>query len=207
MAKSREKIQQIGFWDPEVSTPDHDKVVEWAYENADQIFRQFFPDLFDRSWIERELHFTQPWTDQSKAKLHEYMAQTPRPNPRASKRSWEYILKSYTGYRDLIERIVGYADLFIETEVPFIETEYIQNQYGDTSELEGFRLCWSSDKRYGAQNLLIEAKSVLPTLGELMRQVRLYATTTNATIVVVSPDDRYTKILNEQGIKFVQYPG
>lgn len=55
MAKSREKIQQIGFWDAEVSNASHDKVCLWAYENADLIVRAVFPKLFDRGWLDDEI--------------------------------------------------------------------------------------------------------------------------------------------------------
>jgi len=41
MAKSREKIQQLGLWDPEVSAPDHDAVCFWADEHAEMILGQF----------------------------------------------------------------------------------------------------------------------------------------------------------------------
>jgi hypothetical protein len=53
--------------------------------------------------------------------------------------------------------------------------------------------------------LLVEAKSVLPTVGELMRQIQLYRTAFGGKIVVVSPDDSYSNILSEQGVTFVKY--
>jgi hypothetical protein len=55
MAKSREKTQQIGFWDSEVSKADHDTVCIWAYENADAILRATYPEIFDVSWRKDEI--------------------------------------------------------------------------------------------------------------------------------------------------------
>lgn len=34
MARAREKLPQIGFWDAEVALPKHDDICTWIYENA-----------------------------------------------------------------------------------------------------------------------------------------------------------------------------
>ena len=116
MAKSREKIQQIGFWDAEVSKPDHDAVCLWAYENADLIFRACYPKIFDHTWLTNEASSQGVEGQSTIDQIKVFANANPRPNPRAFKKTLEYVLKSYTGYQDKMERIVGFADLLIETE-------------------------------------------------------------------------------------------
>lgn len=205
MAKSRQKIQQLGFWDAELSSPDHDAVCLWAYDNADFIVRAACPDIFDRSWKDQDVSYSFLRNDPSALDLaREFKTATPRPNPRVSRKTLEYVLRSYTGYQDKLERIVGYADLLIETEVPIVTAKYAPGptRYDD-DVFDGFEMTWSRGRE--APYILVEAKSVLPTVGELMRQIQLYRTAFGGKMVVVSPDDRYASILAEQGVIFVKY--
>lgn len=199
MAKSREKVQQLGFWDAEVSKPDHDTVMLWAYDNAEMIVRTVCPDRFDQPWLKDEVLHTYGWDNDRFVQLaREYTNANPRPNPRICQKTIEYVLKNFTGYQDRIERIVGYADLFIETELPAVvvsddNTQVIQ--------------VWTKDLGRGqrAPRILVEAKSVMPTVGELMRQIQLYRTAFGGKIVVVSPDDQYANLLAEQGVTFIKF--
>jgi len=204
MAKSREKIPQLGFWDPEVSTPDHDSVCLWAYDNADSIIRKVCPDLFDRPWTSEEIRERLGDDREVLERARVFAESTPRPDPRIHKKTLEYVLRSHTGYGDRFERIVGYADILVATAVPKVGPRYIRNPSGYGREIvDGFKVEWSTESE--APRILIEAKSVLPTVGELMRQVQLYRTAFRGKIVVVCPDERYAKILAEQDVAFVKY--
>ena len=205
MAKSREKIQQLGFWDPQVTTPDHDTVCLWAYENADAIFRTVCPDRFDHPWLKDEVYLGHDKDDEGAIALaRAFTSENPRPNPRVVKRTLECVLSSFTGYKDRMERIVGYADLIIHTELPYVSPRYkAATTTGGDDVLDGFHIAWS--RGHEAPVILVEAKSVLPTVGELMRQIQLYRTAFNGHIVVVSPDDKYQSILAEQGVTFVKF--
>jgi hypothetical protein len=203
MAKSREKIQQLGFWDPEVTTPDHDTVCLWAYENADMLFHVSYPDRFNHPWLNEEVHL--PNNEESTTALaKKFTCANPRPNPRVFKRTLEFVLHTHTGYQNKLERIVGYADLLIETEVPVVCARYkAAETRGGEDVFDGFEIGWSRSRE--APHILVEAKSILPTVGELMRQIQLYRTAFKGKIIVVSPDDRYKDILTEQGVTFVKF--
>lgn len=207
MAKSREKVQQIGFWDTEVKSPDHDNVCLWAYHNAEAIFRAAYPEQFERDWIAHDMDTPAHNDVQRESILRaswDFAKTTSRPNPRIAKRSLEYVLRSYTGVRGDIERIVGYADVLIETELPKVGLTYTEQSDGRRDDVfSGCELTWSTNR---APRILVEAKSVLPTVGELMRQLQLYRTAFGGRIMVVCPDDRYAQILKEQGVLFMQYP-
>lgn len=212
MAKSREKIQQFGFWDAEVSKPDHDAVCLWAYDNADFIFRNVWPEGFDHPWHKDEVHLG--WDEKAHERIdlaRDFANANPRPNPRVAKKTLEYVLKSYTGYQDKMERIVGYADLLLQTELPYIFPRYKPAaRSGADEEFDGFELGWCKRLERArpyveAPCILVEVKSAMPTVGELMRQVQLYRTAFSGKFVVVSPDERYAQILAEQGVTFIKY--
>lgn len=186
-----------------MATPDHDAVCLWAYDNSELIFRESCPDIFDHPWLWDEVLFHDN-EDSAIALAKGFRDSNPRPNPRVTKRTLEFVLRAHTGYKNKIERIIGYADLLIETEIPCIYPQYkAADKWGEEDVFAGFTLGWLRDKK--APLILVEAKSILPTIGELMRQIQLYRTAFNGKIVVVSPDDKYAKILKEQGVTFVKY--
>lgn len=201
MAKSREKINRnLGFWDSEVSTPDHDEICLWAYRNAEKILRIACPDLYDQPWLKDEVKYQWYNTEQSTIDLaREFTNANERPNPRISTNSIEFVLKRHTGYQERTEIIVGYADLLIETERAFVVPV---STHGDSRSLKGFKLEWLKDQ---APRILVEAKSAIPSLGELLRQINLYRTAFSGKCVVVSPDDTFADILAEQGVTFLKY--
>ena len=207
MAKTRDKVQQIGFWDSEVKNPDHDAVCLWAYNNAEAIFRIAHPEEFDRDWEPQDID-SPPHNDSQRDSILEatraFAKSNRRPNPRISNKSLEHVLRSYTGFRNDIERIVGYADLLIEIALPRVTHNYIEQRgkYPDYVFVD-CDITWSSEHR--SPRIVVEAKSVLPTIGELMRQIQLYRTAFRGKFVVVSPDASYSQILAEQGVLFVQY--
>jgi hypothetical protein len=205
MAKSREKIQQIGFWDDQVSNPNHDAVCIWAYENTDLILKAVYPERFDIAWRKDEIDFHGISQDAKTVTFcREFLDANPRPNPKVTKKTIEYVLKSHTGYRESLERIVGYADLTIEVHFPSVSAKFKPSaQYSSERILEGFEMIWGKHK--DAPGILVEVKSVLPTLGELLRQINLYRTAFYGKFVVIAPDDKYAEILVEQDVTFIQY--
>lgn len=52
----------------------------------------------------------------------------------------------------------------------------------------------------------VEVKCEIPVLGDLIRQIQFYRKYRYGPWLVVSPDDRYSTLLNEQGIHFLKYP-
>lgn len=51
-----------------------------------------------------------------------------------------------------------------------------------------------------------EVRTEIPSVGELIRLVRMYQAHVHGTFYVVSPDDRFQNILHQQGIGFIKYP-
>lgn len=202
MAKSREKVNKnLGFWDNEVTEPDHDQIALWAYRNAEMILRTVCPERYDQRWQKDEVNYHWHNSEQSTIDLaREFTNANERPNPRICTKALEYVLKRHTGYQDRTEIIVGYADLLIETERPTVVPQWTS---GSSGSLAGFKLEWAKDHQ--APRVLVEAKTVIPSLGELLRQINLYRTAFSGKCVVVSPDDTFADILAEQGVTFIKY--
>ena len=191
MAKNRKEVQQLGFWDDEVKQLDHDEIVLWAYQNAELVLQAWlsvqtnWKKWESRAWLKSEIRcerFDLADLPSPPARL---------PFPQIVKKEIERPLIKKTGYNAATERYLGYADLVISYYMP-------DEVCWDSHDQE-----WHVTARTGM--LLVEAKTVMPTLGDLMRQINLYRCVID-DVVVVSPDGQWADILNEQGVLFVNYP-
>jgi hypothetical protein len=192
MATAREKIPQLGLWDDEVPKISHDKVVLWAYKNAEVLLREYllaFPDRDPRHAASDKWDSVCIQYARANKKLSELPPLPPKPTTLVKNRVLEKVIMQHPEHGRSLPRILGYADLVIEWAEPMVE--------------------WSQEhsKWYLSSNgraLLVEAKTTMPSLGELMRQINLYRQV-YGSVVVVGQDDSYAEILREQGVLFVKY--
>jgi hypothetical protein len=109
-----------------------------------------------------------------------------------------------------------------KNEFPFkidkIKWEHqVINQNGSFSQLVGFIdiMVKISGKFYSEPNkdfqeetreIFIEVKTEIPSVGALIRQIRAYQTYKSYVhYIVVAPDNKFEKLLDEQGIWFFKY--
>ena len=100
------------------------------------------------------------------------------------------------------------ADYLVKTETPKWEC-WLKNDKGFL--VGAVDLAIPAD--FWCRTLFVEAKGTIGTLGELMRQINLYRGTElnkwggieKTAWLVVSPDDRFAAMLEEQGIHFLKY--
>jgi hypothetical protein len=191
MASAREKIPQLGLWDDEVPKLSHDTMVIWAYKNAERLVQQYltaFPSRDHGNALAKK--WVYPAITIRPGELADMTSMPTKPTTLVVKKVVEQVIQQYpeNGNGRSLPRILGYADLVISWYDPTIE--------------------WGSDQQWHVggreRQLLVEAKTVLPSLGELMRQLNLYRLA-YANVVVVAPDATYAEILNEQGILVVPY--
>ncbi|UJJ60620.1 hypothetical protein [Rhodanobacter denitrificans] len=206
MAKSRDKVQQQGFWDQEVTTAGHDDVMVWVDDNADLVMSRAFPELYGRGWIPDDIE----WGIEAAARaaameqVEAFMRATPREDPRVKGSVWESPLRDDRHRPSHYQRSVCFADLIISATYPRI---YVQEQDIAEHRRAGPLAIGVSWPRIGGHfGVLIEAKSVLPSRGDLIRQLRHYGTVFHGPMVVVSQDDSYAALLHKQGFRFVQCP-
>lgn len=193
MPINREKLAQLGFWDDEVPKISHDKIVMWAYNNAEYLVRQYlttFPSRDGRNATAPD------WTPNAisiqigidRARLP---APPHKPKTLVAKKTLEKVIQQYPemGNGRSLPRILGYADLMISWR------DYALSWSQESSE-------W--DITGSTRSLIVEVKTALPSLGELMRQLNLYRLA-YSDVIVVAPDNSYAEVLAEQGILFVPY--
>lgn len=195
MARARDKVAQTGFWDEQVAQPKHDEICKWAYENADHVLATLYPEQYaERDWNDEE-------RKGDNALKAAFLDSNPRPKPHVVKRTWEYPLHVHTGYNNAISRPVGFGDLLFMYAIPRPKPTYNYDTYHSQRghEVTGYEIAW---ERHA---VLLEVKSTLPTLGELLRQLNLYATAFSHPQAVIAPDDAYATILREQGYGFIKY--
>jgi len=128
----------------------------------------------------------QTWVDDNAKKIISETIMKENPHPFEIKDiRWEHQVMHTNGS---YSAIVGFIDLKIHIKGKFY--------YWDTKQYE------NSDRQ-----IFIEVKTEIPNLGELIRQMRTYQTYAdrNTHYLIVSPDDRHTNKLKEQGFYFYKY--
>ncbi len=206
MAKSRDKVQQEGFWDEEVKKPEHDKVVMWADDNADLVLRTAFPEHYGRAWKAEDIEWSVSAGHQAlaAATVEAFLKDTPRPDPIIKRTTWEQVVRDADSGARRYPRSLGFADLVIEA---LQATVFVSSpERVDPGQPGAVDIQLGRTRLGGRDGILVEAKSVLPSRGELIRQLRHYATVFRGPMVVVSPDNSYAKLLRAQGFRFVQCP-
>lgn len=128
----------------------------------------------------------QTWTYDNIEKIIAESVMHNNPHPyKITTKKWEHQVMHINGdYR----MIVGYIDILVRIQGKFYFND--TKKYEDTS-----------------RNVFIEVKTQVPSLGELIRQMRAYQVYEGLQTyyLIVSPDDRHKKILVEQGFCFYKY--
>ncbi len=98
---------------------------------------------------------------------------------------WEHQVMNINGR---YTNVVGFIDIMVRFKSKFY--------FHDTDEYEDF-----------TKQIFIEVKTEIPNLGALIRQMRTYqAYERNDTYyLIVAPDDKFKKLLNDQGFYFYKY--
>lgn len=201
----REAIQlkQQGYWDDEVRLPSHDRICTWAAENSLDIASAIYPHQFGRGWRPEDVDVTHAWATQRERDRFKFDSQRicerPRPSPKTRIR-WEVAL-----YAEHDKRQLGFADLTIDVMLPRITAEWAPDSRGPNDVYMRSVITWASE--VWTPSILVEAKSQMPTMGELMRQLNHYRQGFSGPLVVIAPDDSLSSLLSDQDVRFFRYPG
>jgi len=107
--------------------------------------------------------------------------------------------------------IIGFIDLVatvtpVELKIKGMRWLPPGSDYSDEKLLYWPDIRWDIYyKLHDAVRLNFEVKTEIKSLGELLRQIRMYQEYTDGPFVVVCPDDKYQKQINQQGITFYKY--
>lgn len=104
--------------------------------------------------------------------------------------------------------IVGYADIVfaVSTEWPIL-FGLPKNESGQFKHDVDLRekTKWQM-RRHEPYKIAFDAKSKIPSLGELVRQLNTYKSFCTWPFYVVCPDDRFATEISDEGFGFIRYP-
>jgi len=194
MSKARAQTiqQRFGFQDGDLKTTKHDDIMLWLDQNIEMVALSLLPTKHNQEAISRHIaaadefvnkHKIADWTGLGECPQFRVEIKTPR---------WEVPI---TTGRDN-KYIVGFIDLAVRYSItePYAMQEINYNPGPPV---------WRNSVSY--ESLFFEVKTTIPSLGELIRQIRMYQQYTDGKFIVVCPDDRFKEQLTNQGIGFVKY--
>ena len=126
----------------------------------------------------------QKWVEKNIKTVIEETCMIGNPNPFTIKSvKWEYPVNHISGNYKML---VGYVDI-----VAHIKGQIYFNDSKQYEEVDSY--------------VFIEVKTEIPSLGELIRQMRAYQNYNDkrTSYVIVSPDDRHIETLESQGFLFL----
>lgn len=215
--------QRFGFRDNDLKTPLHDEILLWLDDNLNTV-------------VEKIINYNLEWTPKELAQGDKYMKGLRRycdgelsllagrqlsqdsrsqddpirkwtcsPVPQKPtnvkiKSVWEDVIS--TGSSNVY--VVGFIDLTATVHRPRLYLEYERYHSNAPDYSQYIKTKWEIGERL--HTLHFEIKTAIKSLGELVRQIRMYQTYTRGDFFIVGPDARFAKPLASQGIGFVKYP-
>jgi len=188
MTKPKAKTiqQRFGFADTDLRTPKHDEIMLWLDQNIVSVIKELGFTKIKKSTVE--------WARKEgcpESLIREALDSTAKS---INDMTWEFPIKSRKS-----DFIIGFIDLRILFGRPSLHLW----------EKRGWAL--GSER----ECLYFEVKSKIESLGEVIRQIRMYQEYTNGRhihydmwpgyYVIVCPDDTFKDALRSQGIYFVKY--
>jgi len=198
--RAQTNIEKYGFKDADLTTPGHDAICMWIEDNIQDIVDSL--SLFEHSEVlddqrigqllahyqltSQENRFQKEGTTETLEGLREKLHQYRTPPIRIDKVVWEPTILNKKDFE------VGFLDLLAEVIVPHPLFDLTGDEIEiATKDQEGYKI-W------------FEAKTSIPSLGELFRQLSFYRNHVKDPIVVVSPDTRHKKRIQKQGYHFIE---
>lgn len=202
--KAKTIQERFGFSDPDLRTPKHDAIMMWLDGEVDRIAGKrpehqewVFDIYFDNqrySTPESDLATAKVMLDGMKTGIIESLGESATPPIKVLK-VWE---------KPIMDRTftIGFADMFACCEMAYINCKF-HSSYGP----DGITFLESRVRFVNSWEAYFEVKPSIPSVGELIRQLRMYQTyTKGAKWFVASPDDRFESILSAQGFGFIKVP-
>lgn len=209
MGEPRAKTLQerMGFRDTDLASPGHDALMLWLSDPADESGLSRAADaawqLYKRATPKRTVDAIRNdvlslLSRNYETRKRELAESVPVPDPPVSPDARKFRQKACVWERPVMSGsyTVGFIDILVELEIGAIDL--LWNDRKDVWEWAEF----PERKSYA-----FEVKPTIPSLGALIRQVRLYETyCRDVHFVIVSPDARFRTTLEAQGIGFVEVP-
>ena len=186
--------EKFGFKDEDLHTPKHDALMLWLDRNADELVQEFFAVPSD--WPAEVIAGVRSEAAklvESRFGLRQWcgLGAVPSRALVIAKKTWEKPIVTAKGYA------IGFADM----EVVAFRPSMLSFSYCDRLDANRPAAEWYVE--IVKEHVVFEVKTAIRSVGELVRQIRLYQEYLKGHYIVVSPDDRFAEVLREQGIQFV----
>jgi hypothetical protein len=144
-------------------------------------------DTYAEEIVKLILKYDGNWENQNDPNIKHLIERIGEPPEKPSlkiKKVWEYAVTGRNGF------MVGFIDMLVEVDLPYLDLH---------------REKWMATST--RTSVFFEVKTTIPSLGELIRQIRMYQEYIGKRkFYVVASDSKYVKQLNQQGIGFIKYP-
>jgi hypothetical protein len=133
----------------------------------------------------------------------------PFPGTQVKKKTWEEPITTQREYT------IGFMDLVVSWTMPRLSYLPLERYICSINNPPPWR--WNEHANWHAwqpewnvqfepHETAFEVKTTIPSLGELLRQLKLYEQHFKGKIFVVAPDARFAEKIREQGFGFIQSP-
>lgn len=181
--------QRFGFMDDDSKTPKHDEIMLWLDQNLLSVLHT----IHGNDWKKE----TYEWAvNEFKAKSASYANAPTEMPPLPPKPEIKILAKEWE--KPIIEngRPIGFLDMYVEHTISY-EIRLSFNGLGTECKWEVFTM----------PNVIgFEVKSSISSIGEVIRQIRMYQSYIKIPFFIVCPDSRFETTLVEQKIGFIKYP-
>jgi hypothetical protein len=174
--------QCFDFMDEDTREPMHDEIMLWLDDAVESIVQN---TIVGREWDEAEVRNT--YRDHYEAYGDAMPPLPARPPIEILGKTWSWIVRDKSG------EPIGCIDLYVQ----YTRAELLVDR-----EPSGAPRWFQYNDHDSA---CFEVRTEIASLGELVRQIRLYQAHVHGRFYVVSPDDRFERILQEQEIGFIKY--
>lgn len=190
--KAQTLQQRFGFMDNDLKKPKHDDIILWLDKEIDShLDRQIEPS---GEWQKSDISMASEIKeiDALDVLFRPYLPE--RPPIKIKGKIWESPVYS-VGYKDS-KYIIGFIDIAVTYLKPYLWLSLDSYRKGSPPKVE-----WLESNQ-----AFFEVKTEIPSMGELVRQIRMYQEYVKGKWFVVSPDDKFKDQLASQGISFIKYP-
>lgn len=195
--KAQTMSQKFGFMDPDLTTPNHDAIMLWLDET---LARAFADKTFDKFPAHQWVSIDDQTAELTSMLKNGKIVVSPSVQVQAIIRKvWEcpIVDKTFT---------IGFADMRLDYANCGVSHQAAKEALAQGAN-PPFTIENSSPLTWLLQRRYFEVKPSIPSLGEVIRQVRMYQTyTAGAEWWIVSPDARFREQIEAQGIKFLVVP-
>ena len=195
--KAKTLQQRFGFRDGDLKTPKHDEMMLWLDENMASFLvdnglwkpAEYTPANMERQKIEAEAAGAHQYSYAEKKAFKDLKFDDLPPLPDNKDEltiKWEFPITSGRN-----RYIIGFIDMVVLANCSW--------RYSLSEQRGWYPFAYEERAFY------IEIKTKIPSLGELIRQIRMYQVHARGKWIVLCPDDRFKKPLAGQKITLIKY--